>query len=193
MLSRKRQYISSNRQHKLGSYHIGCRAILIALKTLQGHPAYRSVLVITETMVILREEISSQGSVSQSHAKAARFDQTISGSDIPEKGIIDFKADRIDILTITMIDELFTPWGKMSFNNGCNIWSILFYMQQVQLLNLISLTIIVICHLSLINIILFEKFDLNVKIKLNIKYISNIKKKKKIIKCQKSDCDLNLK
>lgn len=110
VLSRKRQYVNSSCQHKLGSYHVSCRAILIALKTLQGHPAYRSVLVITETMVILREEISSQGSVSQSHAKAARLDQTISGSDIPEKGIIDFKADRIDIyLTITMIDELLTP------------------------------------------------------------------------------------
>jgi len=94
-LPRKRQYVSSICQYKLGSYHVGCRAILIALKTLQGHPAYRSVLVITQTMVILREEISSQGSVSQSHAKAARFDQTISGSDIPGKGIIDFKVETI--------------------------------------------------------------------------------------------------
>lgn len=85
MFPRERQYIwqYSICQHKLGSYHVGCRAVLIALETLQSHPAYRSVLVITETMVVLREEISSQGSVSQSHAKAARFDQTISGSDIP--------------------------------------------------------------------------------------------------------------
>lgn len=71
------------------SYHIGCRAVLVALESLQGHPTYRSVLIITETMVILREEISSQGSVSQSHTKAARFDQAISGGDIPGNEIID--------------------------------------------------------------------------------------------------------
>lgn len=69
--------------HKLESYHVGRRAVFVALETLQGHPAYGSVLVITETMIILREEISSQGSVSQPHADAARFDYAIPGGDIP--------------------------------------------------------------------------------------------------------------
>lgn len=47
-----------------GPYHVRRRAILIVLESLQGHPTNGSVLVITETMVILREEISRQSRIS---------------------------------------------------------------------------------------------------------------------------------
>lgn len=79
------RYVSiASKFAQVPSYHIGRRAVLIVLEALQGHPAYGSVLVITETMVVLGEEISSQGGVSQSHAKTGRFDQAISGRDVPE-------------------------------------------------------------------------------------------------------------
>lgn len=62
-------------------------------------------------MVVLREEISCQGSVGQSHAKTARFDQAISGGDIPGNELSNLRrggggrGDRVDISTISVISE----------------------------------------------------------------------------------------
>jgi len=36
-------------------------------------------------MIVLREEVSSQGSVGQSHAKTVRFDEAIPDGDVPGK------------------------------------------------------------------------------------------------------------
>lgn len=45
------------------THHVCRSAVLIVLEGLQGHPTNGSVLVITETMVVLREEISRQSCV----------------------------------------------------------------------------------------------------------------------------------